>query len=79
MEGEAKIYCESERIKYVPTAFWPGGQNTEIVASVCQAGVVPCTGEQTLPDPGEGKHHTALQSADNVLSRRSSTTGPDVT
>ena len=52
------------------TAFWPEGQNTEIVASGCQAGVAAFTGEQTSPDPGEEKHHTPLQSADNVGSDR---------
>lgn len=41
----------SERIKYVLTAFWPEGYNTEIVASECQAGVAPFTREQTFPDP----------------------------
>lgn len=48
-EGVTKIYCESERIKYVLTAFWPRGQNTEIVASGSQAGVVLFTRKQCFP------------------------------
>lgn len=68
--GRGKIYCASAGIKYVLTDFWPRGQNTEIVASGCQAGVAPFTPEQTFPDPGLGKHHTAAQSADNIESDR---------
>lgn len=68
--GRGKIYCASKRIKYVLTAFWPEGQNTEIVASGCQAGVTPFTREQTFSRPRLGKHHTPLQSTDNVVSDR---------
>lgn len=58
-EGESEIYGESERIKYVLTAFWPQGQNAEIVASGCQAGVVPFTREQTFLNPSsENTTHT---------------------
>lgn len=65
----------SERIKYVLTAFWPEGQNTEIVASECQAGVAPFTREQTFPDPSQEnitQHYSQpimQYLTDNVLTR----------
>lgn len=57
-----------ERIKYVLTAFWPEGWNTEIVASGCHAGVAPFTREQTLPDPGWGNITHHYRPTDNVVS-----------
>lgn len=49
--------CERGRkgIKYVLTASWPRGLNTEIVASGCQARVAAFTGEQTARREREGK------------------------
>lgn len=70
VEWRGKIYCvcvftcvcvcacmcvRRKGIKYVLTASWPRGLNTEIVASGCQAGVAAFTGEQTARRGSERK------------------------
>lgn len=53
-------------IKYVLTASWPRGLNTEIVASGCQAGVAAFTGEQTARRGRERKKKRERKTSDTA-------------